>query len=242
MTGLDRETARSVQRLEGGPAVVDSVASWVLPGGAQVRCTAVSDGDLSSGPGAEAARRAVVDLPWTTLRQVHGADVVRVATGGDGSGRRGDGLVAVTAGVALAVLTADCAPVAMASPEGVLGVAHAGWRGLTAGVVEATADAMRASGASWLAAVVGPCIHRCCYSFGAADLAQIATRLGPTVVATDRAGRPALDVPAAVRVALGCAGVTDIAVDATCTACSPRHWSWRARGDQARQATVVWRS
>jgi copper oxidase (laccase) domain-containing protein len=141
----------------------------------------------------------------------------------------------------VAVLTADCAPVALASPEGVFGVAHAGWKGLRAGVVEATVQAMRRLGATRIEAVLGPCIHPCCYPFGETDLAGIEERLGPEVRATDRAGHLALDLPAGVRSALRSSGAS-LAGDARiCTACSSGHWSWRRAPTSHRQATVVWR-
>jgi YfiH family protein len=218
---------------------------------AQVAFTARAEGDMGHGghpvadvrPDVAARRRAVVDLPWTWLRQVHGTDVVRVTGPGDGAGTRADAAVTAAAGTALAVLTADCAPVALASPEGVIGVAHAGWRGVLAGVVEATVEEMRALGAATVHAVVGPCIHAGCYAFGAAELDAVAARLGDSVRAVTTDGRPALDLPAAVRTALSNAGVRPEhrhEVD-VCTACSAGHFSWRARKEQQRQAAVVWR-
>ena len=219
---------------------------------AQVAFTGKAEGDMGHGgepvvavrPDVAARRRAVVDLPWTWLRQVHGAGVVRVEGPGDRAGARADAAVTAGAGCALAVLTADCAPVALASVEGVIGVAHAGWRGVLAGVLEATVDEMRALGATDVSAVIGPCIHPGCYAFGASELDRVAARLGDGVRATTPGGESALDLPAAARAALARAGlgpaeVTDVGV---CTACSPRHFSWRARREQQRQAAVVWRS
>ena len=81
------------------------------------------------------------------IRQVHGGRVVVVedpAAAGARAGTEADALVTAAPGVALAVHTADCAPVALVSPEGVLGVAHAGWKGLEAGVIPAVAAAMPA--------------------------------------------------------------------------------------------------
>jgi copper oxidase (laccase) domain-containing protein len=141
----------------------------------------------------------------------------------------------------LAVLTADCAPVALASPEGVLGVAHAGWRGLRAGVIEATVTRMRRLGATRVEAVLGPCIHPCCYAFGAEDLHAMQARLGSRVRATDSQGAPALDLPAGVRSALHSSGATLVGDADICTSCSDRHWSWRRSKTRRHQATVVWR-
>jgi polyphenol oxidase len=189
-----------------------------------------------------AARRlAIVDRPWSWMRQVHGTRVIEVERPGAGAGEPADASVTRTPGVALAVLTADCAPIALVSAEGVIGVAHAGWRGLLDGVVEATVDAMRGLGATDVGAVVGPCIHPECYQFGSADLDALAARFGPEVRAQWPAGGEALDLPAAVRASLEQAGAELLGEAAICTACSPAYWSWRAGGDHQRQATVVWR-
>lgn len=226
--------------------------------GTHVAFTGRAEGDMGHGgdagssatspPGDEvrpdvaARRRAVVDRPWTWLRQVHGAEVVRVTHPGEATGARADAAVTAEAGCAIAVLTADCAPVALASAEGVIGVAHAGWRGVVAGVLEATVAEMRALGATGIEAVIGPCIRPGCYAFGSGDLDRVAARMGAAVRATTSGGDLALDLPAAVRVALGHAGVGADAIDdiGSCTACSPHYFSWRASNEQQRQAVVMW--
>ena len=216
---------------------------------ARVAFTGRAEGDMGHGgdavtsvrPDVAARRRAVVDLPWTWLHQVHGAGVVRVTRPGDGAGTMADAAVTAGEGCAVAVLTADCAPVALASREGVIGVAHAGWRGVAAGVIEATVAEMEALGATGIEAAVGPCIHAECYEFGASELDEVAARLGDIVRATTAAGAPALDLPAAVRAGLARAGVETVNEIDVCTACSPDHFSWRARRETQRQATVVWR-
>ena len=119
-------------------------------------------------------------------------------------------------------------------------MAHAGWRGLQAGVVERTVDAMRALGATEVVAALGPCIHAECYEFGADDLATMVDRFGPVAQGTTTEGRSALDVPAVVRRALAEAGVTQVDDVDVCTACSPAHFSHRARGEKERQALVLW--
>jgi YfiH family protein len=214
-------------------------------GPAMVCFTGRDEGDMAIttdfGPDADERQRAVVDRPWTVLRQIHGADVAVVDEPGGASGEDGDAAVSKAPGVALAILTADCAPIAFASPEGVIGVAHAGWRGLVAGVIEETVAAMRTLGATSVYAALGPCIHAECYAFGTADLDEVAGRYGEVVRAETSRQEPALDLAQAVRVALQAAGAK-LQWDADiCTACSSDHWSWRARRDQQRQATVVWR-
>ncbi|MCA1693060.1 MAG: polyphenol oxidase family protein [Actinobacteria bacterium] len=218
-------------------------------GPARVVFTGRTEGDLGHGgayvhevrPDVAERRRAVVDLPWTWLRQVHGDRVVRVDAPGAGAGEAADAAVTRQSGAALAVLTADCAPVALASDEGVIGVVHAGWRGVVGGVVQKAVGDLRALGATRLQAVMGPCIRSECYEFGAGDLETVAGRWGPQVVARTRGGNPALDLPAAVRSALAEESVDDVEDVGICTACSANHYSWRARGEQERQAAVVWK-
>jgi YfiH family protein len=174
-------------------------------------------------------------VPWTWLRQVHGARVVTVTRPGEHAGEEADAAVTAVPGCTLAVQVADCAPIALTA-DGVLGVVHAGWRGLVAGVVPAAVEAMRGLGAGEIRARVGPCIGPACYEFGPDDLDRVAAVLGDEV----RHDTGHLDVPAAVRAALAAAGVTDLEQDPTCTACSDRHWSFRARADVERQAVVAW--
>ncbi|MBW3626261.1 MAG: polyphenol oxidase family protein [Actinobacteria bacterium] len=204
------------------------------------RFTDRADGDLSiTAEDVEARRRAVVDLPWTWLRQVHGSDVMVVGRPGEHAGRTADAAVTAVPGAAVAVQVADCAPVALLGPAGV-GAVHAGWRGVVAGVVGAAVQRMRLLGPGAVRAVVGPCIRPCCYEFGADDLDRVATALGDGVRARTSDGRPALDLPGAVQRSLAAAGVADVVDEGVCTACSPRHWSHRARGDRRRQALVAW--
>ena len=223
----------------------------MLLGAGEVVFTGRDEGDLGHGgawvavadvdPAVEARRRKVVDRPWSWLRQVHGNRVVVVERPGGGAGEKADALITTEPDTALAILAADCAPVAMAGDNGSLGAAHAGWRGLTAGVLEATADALRATGANHIVATLGPCIHAECYEFSPADLDTVAARLGDGVRATTADGKPALDVPAAVRAALTNANVELVHDAGACTACSPGCFSHRARGERQRQAMVVWR-
>jgi len=216
-------------------------AEWTLTGGIRVRCTGWAQGDMAGDSEAVRVRRqAAVDRPWTLLRQVHGARVVVVEGPGGATGEAADAAVSAAEGTALAVLTADCAPVALASPEGIMGVAHAGWRGLRAGVVEATVQAMRRLGATRIEAVLGPCIHSCCYTFGAGDLAEMEAKYGPAVRSTGRDGSATLDLPAGVRAALHGAGAHYAGGSLACTACHDGFWSWRGEPTERRQATVVW--
>ena len=103
-----------------------------------------------------------------TVHQVHSARALPV-TGPLSIRPEADALVTATPGVLLAVLTADCQPVLFADPKaGVIGAAHAGWRGAVDGVLEATLDAMETLGArrSDITAVIGPTISQSAYEVG----------------------------------------------------------------------------
>ncbi len=103
-----------------------------------------------------------------TVHQVHSADVVPV-DGPLAEKPRADAMVTATPGLALAVLTADCQPVLFADAKaGVVGAAHAGWRGTLDGVLEATLDAMETLGAARgdITAVIGPSISQSAYEVG----------------------------------------------------------------------------
>ncbi|MBM3615974.1 MAG: peptidoglycan editing factor PgeF [Alphaproteobacteria bacterium] len=103
-----------------------------------------------------------------SVHQVHSPDVVTVTAAFDQK-PRADAMVTATPGLALAVLTADCQPVLYADARaGVIGAAHAGWKGAQGGVLEATVDAMEALGArrGQISAVIGPCISQTAYEVG----------------------------------------------------------------------------
>lgn len=103
-----------------------------------------------------------------TVRQVHSADVVTI-DGPPGDRPSADAIVTATPGLALAVLTADCQPVLFHDAgAGVIGAAHAGWRGALDGVLEATVAAMEALGAdrSAITAIIGPSISQAAYEVG----------------------------------------------------------------------------
>ncbi|BEV02573.1 peptidoglycan editing factor PgeF [Novosphingobium olei] len=120
---------------------------------------------------AENRRRVVAavapDARLVCCYQVHSADAVTVAEPwGDDARPHADALVTDRPGVLLGILTADCAPVLFHDPRaGVVGAAHAGWKGAIGGVTDATVAAMEALGARRedIAAVVGPCIAQRSY-------------------------------------------------------------------------------
>lgn len=148
-----------------------------------------------------------------TVYQIHSAEVI-VASGGiaDDDRPRADALVTATPGVLLGILTADCVPVLLAdAAAGVVGAAHAGWRGAIDGVTDATVAAMEALGArrDGIAAVTGPCIGRASYEVGEEFVARF-TAAAPEnerFFADGRAGHAWFDIEAYVAARLAAAGI-----------------------------------
>ncbi|NSY38264.1 peptidoglycan editing factor PgeF [Leisingera sp. ANG59] len=114
---------------------------------------------------------AAMEVPpehLSAVHQVHSADV-QVVTEPSQERPQADAMVTNVPGLALSILTADCQPVLFSDPEaGVIGAAHAGWRGTLDGVLEATLDAMEGLGARRenTAAVIGPTISQRAYEVG----------------------------------------------------------------------------
>ena len=171
------------------------------------------------------------------LTQVHGVAVARVETPWPaGAGPAADAMVTDRPGVALGIITADCAPVLLADAEaGVIGAAHAGWRGAASGVIEATVAAMEALGAARgrIAGAVGPCIGQASYEVGedlrAAVLAAGAD--GARFLAPGRReGRWQFDLSGYCAARLAAAGIGRIDVVAADTAADEaRFFSHRRR-------------
>lgn len=175
------------------------------------------------------AQAAGFDLDELALaRQIHGADVLHVEPGRSGVVGIGDGLVAGAPGVVLGILSADCAPVLVAG-GGRIGVLHAGWRGLLAGVVERGLDALGDVDAAW----VGPCIRACCYEVGAEVIEGFESR-GLAVAAPSR-----VDVADAAATVLQRAGVASVSLAGTCTGCDHRYFSHRREGKTGRQGAFI---
>lgn len=193
-------------------------------------------------------RFAVTEHPWLWLRQVHSANVVTVhdAAGvAANCGTEADASVTASAGLALAVTAADCAPVLLWVPSGAFAAVHAGWRGTVGGVLENAVVKLRTQGRAEdepVRAVIGPCIHPDSYPFGPDLLDTVEGRLGPTVRSTTNAGEPALDLIAAVTSALAGADVDEIVTVGGDTADPDTYFSHRARGDLQRQTLVAWKT
>jgi YfiH family protein len=149
------------------------------------------------------------------LKQVHGTAVITVTEPwAAGQGPAADGMVTNRPGLALGVITADCAPVLLYdAAAGVVGAVHAGWRGAAAGVMEAALEAMAALGATpaTTVAVVGPCIAAQSYEVGP-ELRNAVLATLPDAGAYFTPGRPPdrfwFDLPGYCLARLRAAGIT----------------------------------
>jgi len=184
------------------------------------------------------------------LKQVHGDRVVRLGAS-DAAARAAepvaDAAVTTEPGIACTVRVADCLPVLFAAPGGrAVGAAHAGWRGLAAGVLERTVAALCEAAAcapaelsAWLGAAIGPTRFQVgadvLEAFGA-PLAAPGTRFLP-----ERPGKWLADLPGLARDRLGRAGVRRVGGGAWCTvADSARFFSFRRDGTTGRMGAAVW--
>lgn len=176
------------------------------------------------------------------LRQVHGTHVVTAA--GDAGEPEADAAVSAEPGRVLAVLSADCLPVVFAVGTGAaVAVAHAGWRGLAAGVLEATLAAL-AVPASAVAAWIGPGIGPQHYEVGPAVYDAFAGSAGARqAFAAAGAQRWHCDLAQLAAARLAAAGVGTVAASGRCTFADPAHFfSYRRDGETGRMATLVWRN
>lgn len=196
--------------------------------------------------------RSLADLPWCLADEHHGCGVVEATTAQWSIGAPGDIVVTSEAGLVAAVWVGDCAPVMLIAADGRIAAAHAGWRGLAAGALDAAlatvAPHEEPDGAGTVdpavRIVIGPCIGPCCYEFGVDDLERVALGLGASVGAIrgqDRHGRPALDLRAAITAWSARVGASVVAVDPRCTGCDDQLYSYRVDRDLRRQVVGVWR-
>jgi YfiH family protein len=171
--------------------------------------------------------------------QIHGSEVRRVRSlpppDRDGPPARADGQATNVAGVAALVLSADCLPVVLGG-EGAVAAIHAGWRGLSAGVLEQGVLALRelVAGEGPLTAIVGPGAGPCCYEVGEEVQAAFGGR---------HLHGQNIDLRAIAHERLLAAGVAEVRDVAVCTICDERYFSHRREGERAgRQAGVAWLS
>lgn len=171
------------------------------------------------------------------MHQVHGAEVAVLDQARESDVEDVDALVTAAPGLALAVLVADCVPVALTSAAAV-GVVHAGRLGVVHGVVRAAVEAMRGLDGGPVIATLGPSICGRCYEVPAAMQAAV-VEVVPAAAATTSAGTPGLDLPAAVRSQLVAAGVEVTDRPTACTFEDPRFYSYRRDGVTGRFAMLA---
>jgi YfiH family protein len=197
------------------------------------------------------------DAAW--LAQVHGADVVSaddvLANARAGAGpARADASVTDRPGTVCVVMVADCMPVLLCEPAGrAVGAAHAGWRGLAAGVIEHTAQRVAALAGADVAALhayLGPCIGPRAFEVGAdvrdafmnevsgAQRDRVALAFAPY---PERAGKYLADLPALARIRLAQLGVTQIVGGDHCTFTQrEQFYSYRRDRVTGRMAALIW--
>ena len=185
------------------------------------------------------------------LKQVHGTRVVRLTAqhaASNATVEEADASVTTELGLACTVLVADCLPVLFAAPEGrAVGAAHAGWRGLCGGVLEATLREVCAAAVCapeevsvWLGACIGPRRFEVgpdvLEAFGAADQTAVAACFAPS-----RPGKWLADLPRLARLRLSAVGVHHATGGTWCTVEEPsRFFSFRRDGVTGRMAAATW--
>jgi YfiH family protein len=176
------------------------------------------------------------------LRQVHGVAVHDADALLADVDPEADAAVTRQPGRVLAILTADCLPVFLASDDGTaVGIAHAGWRGLSAGVVEATIARLGVAPAA-LVAWLGPAIGAKSYEVGDEVRAAFVEADASDAAAFEptRAGHWRCDLYALARARLGRAGVTRVAGGGFDTFSDERFYSYRRSRETGRFASLVW--
>jgi len=188
------------------------------------------------------------------LSQVHGTAVVRADRLGRGEVPEADASIAAMPGAVCAIQTADCLPVLLTNRAGtVVGAAHAGWRSLAGGILEATVDAMRAdAGEGEIIALLGPAIGPNEFEVGDDVLAAFlagadGAAVGEASVRAAFVARPGIpgkylaDIYALARLALRRVGVTDVSGGDLCTVSdASRFYSYRRDKVTGRQASLIW--
>jgi YfiH family protein len=200
---------------------------WRAPRGVRAFVTTRDFGDVSI---ANVRRLLPADPIW--LKQVHGKRVVESGVGGEA-----DAVVSRKPGEVCAIMVADCMPVLFADDAGtVVGAAHAGWRGLAAGVLEATMDAMavpREKLHAWLGPAIGPQV----YEVG--DEVRAAFHGHESAFRPTRVGHWLLDLYAVARDKLS--GLKSVSGGGFCTYSEPeRFFSYRRDRARERMGAFVW--
>ena len=208
---------------------------WTAPPPVRAIVTTREFGDLKDEAVRQKLRRLLPTEPaW--LRQVHGARVIDLDAD---TGREGDAALTRRSSTVCVAQMADCMPVLFADDAGTtVAAAHAGWRGLAGGVLEATVEAMRIPGhkiVAWLGPAIGPLAYEVgedvLKAFGGQETAFLRARPGHWL----------LDLYAIARQRLGAAGVNRVFGGGLCTYSEPeRFFSYRRDGTAARMGAFIW--
>ena len=166
-------------------------------------------------------------------RQVHSARCVNAIE--FVPGMEADATFGNTGAHLFSVLTADCIPILLYHPEGVVGAVHAGWRGLYNGILEKSLERLPAHPI----AVLGPAIGACCYEVDQPLAADFVNRFGAEVIVVGPA-KPRIDLVRVAVVQLQRAGVDEIEAAHLCTACHPDlFFSYRRDGSSGRMMAFI---
>ncbi len=174
------------------------------------------------------------------LNQVHGAQILEVGQNleRDSADAAADGAITLVSNTVLAILTADCLPILLASCDGArIAVVHAGWRGLLAGVIEAAVAGFEgAPVCAWIGPGMGPC-H---FEVGPEFKALFSE---PGLLLSKPGQRDYLDLPEAANRRLQKVGVRQVVQSERCTVCEKdTFYSYRREGVTGRFASLLWRT
>jgi YfiH family protein len=208
---------------------------WRAPSTVRALVTTREFGDLSTND-ARGKLRVLVPAEPAWLKQVHGNRVLDLEKNRE---REGDAVIARKAGSVCAIMIADCMPVLFADQAGAtVAAAHAGWRGLASGVLEATVEAMGVAPQklfAWLGPAIGPRVYEVGEDVRGA-LAKYQDAFSPT-----RPGHWLLDLYAVARQKLQAKGVGALSGGGFCTYTeNERFFSYRRERTSARMAALIW--
>lgn len=209
---------------------------WPAPAGVRALVTTRAEGDMASAEGRQALRELLPGEPvW--MRQVHGVRVIEKENSVEN--QEADAAITRRRGRVCVVKIADCMPVLLADDAGtVVGIAHAGWRGLCGGVIEATIRSMHVA-PERLVAWLGPAIGPRAYEVG--EEVRAAFTGHEDAFAATRPGHWNLDLYVVARQRIQAAGIRNIFGGSFCTYTDrERFFSYRRDRDSRRMAAAIW--
>jgi YfiH family protein len=216
---------------------------WPAPARVHAFVTTRLLGDMRQGAEGRHRLRRLLPADPRWLRQVHGVTVCDADSTGAEEDIEADAFVVRRSRIACAIQVADCMPVVLATRSAdVIGIAHAGWRGLSAGILEATLRAMRAAPQevlAWLGPAIGPLAYEVGDEVREAFLA--ADDYAQSAFAATRPGHWLLDLYAVAAQRLARAGVTRVFGGRFCTYTErERFFSFRRDSAKERMAALAW--